>query len=133
MTKAVIDASALIEVLIRPTPAADLRKRVLTSTLYAPEVLWLEVLGVTSRMLRHGLVDGEQADRAIGWLINAPITESSHRPLVNRAWELRHSISPHDGAYVALAEELDIPLITCDAKLGGSNSHKAKIEVYPRS
>jgi len=30
-----------------------------------------------------------------------------------------------------LAERLDIPLVTCDAKLAKSNGHNAKIELYP--
>lgn len=54
-------------------------------------------------------------------------------PLIQRVWELRHSITAYDASYVALAEQLDIPLITCDAKLAGSNGHKAEIELYSTS
>jgi len=32
-------------------------------------------------------------------------------------WELRHNITAHDAAYVALAERLDAVLITCHARL----------------
>ena len=32
---------------------------------------------------------------------------------------------------IALAEQLGLPLVTCDARLAGSNGHKAKIELYP--
>lgn len=35
----------------------------------------------------------------------------------------------YDGAYVALAEALGAPLVTCDAKLGRSHGHRARIEV----
>jgi len=38
-------------------------------------------------------------------------------PLLERMWELRSNITAYDAAYVALAERLDSPLITCDAKL----------------
>ena len=37
--------------------------------------------------------------------------------LLERIWELRGNITPYDAAYIALAERLDSPLITCDAKL----------------
>ncbi|WP_309115557.1 hypothetical protein [Saccharothrix sp.] len=40
---------------------------------------------------------------------------------------------PRDAFYVALAERLGVPLITCDAKLAGSNGHQVDIEVYPVS
>jgi len=62
-----------------------------------------------------------------------PIARSPHRPLVDRAWALQHSITPYDAAYVALAEKLGVPLVTTDAKLSRSNGHKAEIEVYPAS
>ena len=36
-------------------------------------------------------------------------------------------MSAYDAAYVALAEALDVPLLTCDAKLARSHGHRAKI------
>jgi predicted nucleic acid-binding protein len=66
-------------------------------------------------------------------LRSLPITETSHLALVSRMWELRHSITAYDAAYVALAEHLDVPLITCDGKLARSHGHNAKIELYPVS
>ncbi len=40
--------------------------------------------------------------------------------------QLRHSFSAYDAAYVALAEELGIPMITCPVCVG----HSAQIEVF---
>jgi predicted nucleic acid-binding protein len=133
MAEVVIDACALVETFVGAAPDPDLRKRVRASALYAPEVLALEVLDVLHRLVRRGLVDEQQADRVVHWLTQAPIAEHTHRPLIPRIWELRHSIRPYDGAYIAVAEELDLPLVTCDAKLAGSNSHTAEIEIYPSS
>ncbi len=84
-------------------------------------------------MARHKLLTSDQALTTVTWLQEAPIVRVSHRPLLRRAWELRHAISAYDALYVALAELLDVPLITCDAKLGGSNGHQARVEVYPAS
>jgi len=53
--------------------------------------------------------------------------------LIERIWELRHTITAYDASYVALAELLDVPLVTCDAKLATSNGHKAEIELYESS
>lgn len=38
-------------------------------------------------------------------------------------------MTAYDGAYVVLAEALDAPLLTCDAKLGRSRGHRAEIDV----
>jgi len=56
-----------------------------------------------------------------------------HRPLLSRIWELRDSVSAYDACYVALAERLGVPLLTCDARLGRSHGHHAEVVVYPRS
>jgi predicted nucleic acid-binding protein len=49
--------------------------------------------------------------------------------LLPRIWQLRDSVTAHDGAYVALAEALDAPLVTCDARLGRAHGHRATLEV----
>ncbi|MPY84919.1 MAG: VapC toxin family PIN domain ribonuclease [Actinophytocola sp.] len=106
----VIDNSALIEFFTAVRPDRALRQRILTSTPIAPELL-----------------DAE----ALVEILSAPILRTGHRPLAGRAWQLRHAITAYDALYVALAERLDIPLVTCDAKLARSNGHNAKIELYP--
>ena len=40
-----------------------------------------------------------------------------HGPLAARAWQLRHSLSFYDALYLALAERLDCPLVTADARI----------------
>jgi predicted nucleic acid-binding protein len=43
-------------------------------------------------------------------------------------WSLRHNITAYDAAYVALAESLDVPLLTRDRRLAKSSGHAARIE-----
>ena len=38
-------------------------------------------------------------------------------------------MTAYDAAYVALAEALDMPLLTCDARLSRSHGHRAKIQL----
>ena len=43
-------------------------------------------------------------------------------------WALRKNITAYDAGYVALAESLDLPLITRDRRLSRSSGHAARIE-----
>jgi len=47
----------------------------------------------------------------------ASIARVSHTPFLSRIWDLRDNVSPYDAAYVALAEVMDAPLLTADARL----------------
>jgi predicted nucleic acid-binding protein len=54
---------------------------------------------------------------ALAHLAGFPIRRMPLPPLLERMWELRADVTSYDAAYVALAERLSGPLITCDAKL----------------
>ena len=133
MPQAVIDTSALIEVLTGKDPDIELRQRVLLGDLAAPELLDPESAHVLRKLTHKGEIVDAEAGEVLKDIRDMAIARSPHRPLVERAWELKPAISAYDAFFVALAEQLDVPLITCDAKLAGSNGHKAKIELYPLS
>ena len=52
-----------------------------------------------------------------------------HRLLVPRVWELRDNLSAYDAAYVALAEALDAPLLTADARLTRATGPRCRFEL----
>ncbi|MEA3021134.1 MAG: hypothetical protein QOI47_2658, partial [Actinomycetota bacterium] len=58
-----------------------------------------------------------------------PITRVPHAPLMERCWELRTNLTAYDASYVALAELIDAPLLTADAKLGATPGPTCTIEV----
>ena len=99
----------------------------------APSVIYPEVLNTLRKAVRAGRLALEDANMMVRDLSSLPITATSHLALVPRSWELRDSITAYDAAYIALAEQLDVPLITCDGKLARSHGHSAKIELYPVS
>jgi len=43
---------------------------------------------------------------------------------------LRENLTAYDAAYVALAELLDTPLVTCDTRLAAAPGHSAIVEVF---
>ena len=51
-----------------------------------------------------------------------------HRPLLGLIWQLRHSLTTYDAAYVALAAALEARLVTADRKLARSSGHEVEIE-----
>lgn len=48
-----------------------------------------------------------------------------HETLEGRVWELRDNLTAYDACYVALAEVLDIPLLTSDVRIARAPGHQA--------
>lgn len=64
---------------------------------------------------------------AVDDLAQMRIERVGHGSLLGRAWELRDNLSFYDALYVALAERLDAPLITFDARLAAAPGHAAEV------
>jgi predicted nucleic acid-binding protein len=130
----VIDASALVELLVGGTPRAALlavRVGIVGESLHAPHLIDLEVASVLRSLEARKAVSTAVATRAIVDLVALDLRRYAHDTLVPRAWQLRGHLSSYDAAYVALAEILAAPLVTCDRRLGSSPGHAATIEVFP--
>jgi predicted nucleic acid-binding protein len=97
--------------------------------MHAPHLLDVDVTQVLRRLVQRKEVTAARAEQALDDLSKLVIERHEHQPLVSRVWQLRDSISAYDGVYVALAEALDAPLLTCDAKLAGAHGHHATIEL----
>jgi predicted nucleic acid-binding protein len=130
----VIDASALLEMLLRTQRADQLMARAIepSERMHAPHLLDIEVTQVLRRLVQRKEITTARAAEAIDDLNNLIIERHEHQALVPRIWQLRDSLTAYDGAYVALAEALDAPLLTCDAKLAGARGHRATIELVAR-
>lgn len=126
-----IDASALIEILLRTERADRLMDRAFAGKeqMHAPQLLDIEITQVFRRLVQQKQITVARAGQALEDLAGLFIERHDHQPLVQRIWQLRDSLSAYDGTYIALAEALAAPLLTCDAKLAGSRGHRAKIEL----
>lgn len=110
--------------------AAELRDRLLADDdAHAPHLLDIEVAGALRRLAARGELSSDRAADALLDAADLPILRYPHRALIERAWELRAHLTIPDGVYVALAEFLEAPLLTCDRRLARAGGHSATIEV----
>ncbi|HUG55727.1 MAG TPA: type II toxin-antitoxin system VapC family toxin [Candidatus Limnocylindrales bacterium] len=128
----VIDASAAVELLLGRGPSGAIADRIgrAGESLRAPHLLDPEVCHALGSLSRRGQVTAERAAEAVEDLLEMPILRYPHAPLLARMWELRRNLSSFDAAYVALAEALDVPLVTTDAALARAPGHRARIELF---
>ena len=97
----------------------------------APHLLDVEVLHVIRRFNRTNQLTAARAEQALDDLGALAIARYGHEILRPAIWRLRNSLSAYAAAYVALAELLDAPIITCDARLARSHGHGAIFQLYP--
>jgi predicted nucleic acid-binding protein len=129
----VLDASTVVAVLLDPGPGAErIRERIESpgESLHVPHLLEIEVLHVLRRQALRGALSQRRSTEALEDLANIMFVRYPHTSLVGRIWELRHNLSAYDAAYVALAEALDAPLVTMDARLAQAPGHNAAVELY---
>ena len=127
----VIDASALVEVLLNTPASAKVTERLFgrNDTLHAPHLLDLEVAQVLRRYALSGEMSDERSEQALEDLADLPLNRYPHDIFLRRIWSLRRNLTAYDAAYLALAEALDAPLVTRDAALARVPGHRARVEV----
>jgi predicted nucleic acid-binding protein len=131
LTVIVVDASVLVVALGDDGQDGDTaRLRLRGERLAAPELIDLEVTSVLRRQLSRGELDDRRAAQALSDLVSLPLKRASHRPLLDRCWELMGNLAVYDAAYVALAEALDTILLTGDARLSRAAGPRCAIETF---
>ena len=128
----VVDASALVEILIRKPTAKALEARLLDSgeTIHAPHLIDIEIANVLRRLTSARVLEARRAKTALDDLAALSLFRYPHRDLLPRVWTLRNNLTAYDAVYVALAEELDASLITRDRRLANAAGSRARVEVF---
>ena len=97
-------------------------------SLTAPHLIDSEVTHVLRRLVTSGRLDQHQGDAAFAsfqlLIRRRPVTH-----LLDRMWAPRRNLSDYDATYVALAESLDVPLLTTDRRLARASGLRCPVEV----
>jgi predicted nucleic acid-binding protein len=127
----VLDASAAIEWLLKSPTGIKIDKRIFarSESLHAPHLLDSEVAQVLRRFVREKMIAAQRGQEALEDLAGLPLDRYPHDFLIPRVWELRATLTAYDAVYVALAELLDAPLLTCDHRIASASGHSANVEV----
>jgi predicted nucleic acid-binding protein len=127
----VVDASVVVEVLLQTERGIRIEARLFApgETLHVPHLIDIEVAHALRRAWRRGAIDAVRAAEALDDLAAWALIRYPHDLFLSRIWNLRHNVTAYDAAYVALAEILDVKLLTCDAPLASSAGHDVVIEV----
>ncbi|HUN79795.1 MAG TPA: type II toxin-antitoxin system VapC family toxin [Solirubrobacteraceae bacterium] len=112
-----IDASALVELLLQTAVGARVERAIGDAELMAPDVLNPEIVHALRGLERGGKLTSARASRAVERLSRDAITRVPTLGLLREAWSLRANLSAYDACYVALARALDCPLLTVDGPM----------------
>jgi predicted nucleic acid-binding protein len=115
---AVVESSAVVAALIDRGSDGDWARRQFERPWVAtPAHMFVEVSTVLRREVLAARLGRDVAALAHRDLVELPVTVFPFEPLASRVWELHPSVTSYDAGFVALAEALDVPLVTLDARL----------------
>jgi predicted nucleic acid-binding protein len=127
----VVDTSAVIGALVgRPLDKRLVDRLSVDGDLCAPHLLDVELLHALRRLVMGGQLSEDRAADARDDFADLTVARYDHVALADRTWELRHNLTADDATFVALAEILDVPLVTCDTRLANASGNRAVTELY---
>jgi predicted nucleic acid-binding protein len=124
----VLDASAAYELLTDTATGSGVARRLIGEAVNVPAHFDIETAGAIRRQTMRGELSAADEQRAYDALRRMRVQRWTVESSLDRAWTLRQSLTIADGLYVALAEALGAPLLTCDVRLARSHGHDAVIE-----
>ena len=129
MTRLVVDASAMIEWLLRTPRGVSFDPALRTHELHAPALCDVEVLSSLRRVLLTRVMAIARAEQALGVYRDLRLSRHGHLALLTAAISMRENFSAYDACYVALAQRLNAPLLTADASLARATARHTSVEL----
>lgn len=117
MADVVVDASAVVDLLLGGPLGDSVADRLAGHGLHGPAHLDAECFSALGRLNRAGELSATSVQRLLVRLTDAPIARHPVKDLLSGAWARRANLRLADALYVELAEQLDLPLVTTDGRL----------------
>lgn len=126
----VVDCAAMVDALTIVPGSDQLRACLAEEELHAPDLLDYEMVSALRGLTFGGHISAARALDVLADFADMPIERwPAGGALRLRAFTLRDHLSAYDAAYVALAEALECPLLTRDARLARAGGHAVEIRV----
>ena len=122
----VVDASAAVLALL---DKGDARLRLSTDRLAAPHLVDAEVIQTIRKLVVRGTLSSGGAERSVQRWTRLEVQRFPIVGFAPRIWARRHNLSAYDACYVSLAEALECPLLTADARIAKAPGPECSIIV----
>lgn len=123
----VVDAAWVVEALAGPEKI-DI-DALSPEELSAPSMIRAEVASALRAKVGSNRMTASAAAASLRTCLDLELDLHPIEPHLERIWDLRHNVTPYDAWYVALAEALDAPLLTTDARLSRAPGIRCEVRV----
>ena len=125
----VVDASAVVELVLESDAGASVGEHVRGHRLQAPAHVDVEVVGAVRRAVARQWVNEREGLLAVDEFTMLHLRRWPLPGLMARAYALGATHAVADAVYLTLAEGLQCRLVTCDGRLARSHGHRADVEL----
>jgi len=129
---AVLDASVLVAALSDSGAEGAWAEEIVgAGGLVAPHLALVEATNILRRLELVGKLGRLEAGAAARDLLMIELELVPFVPFAERVWELRSNVTSYDAWYVAVAEDLDLPLATLDRPLAAAPGPRCRFLLPP--
>ncbi len=123
----VIDAGSVIELLLNGEEGLDVRDAIAGKSLAAPATIDLDVVSALHRMQSAGTCVVDLVAR-LEFYLRMPLKRHDVTNVMLDAWSLRVEFPLPEAVYVALAEQLGVPLVTRNRAMAAACTRAIVVE-----
>lgn len=126
----VIESSAMVDALVGDPANPDLLALLADQDLHAPALLDFEVAGALRGHVLGGRLDPVRLEEAVADFAAFRIERHQMTGLLGHMLDLRDNFTVHDAAYLVLAQALEAPVVSADAKLQEATRLGVRVQVF---